>query len=300
MTEFIKEVQMKTISALVTTEKLIGFLLLIGKKIVSIAIILIVCTIAIKITNHLVRKFFNSKIGSSKLMDTRAADTMNSIVSSLLKYLYYFIAIWCILVQIGVTPASLLPVAGVGSVALGFGSQKLVQDIIAGFFILLEDQYGVGDIVSIEGHTGTVEEISIRTTKVRCFDGTLMIIPNGSVGIVTNMCKEYMNAIVNIDIDYKEDIEHVLKILNDEVEKASKLLDGLRSNPTVLGIVALTESAVTIRITAECEIKENYKIERELKRMVKNRLDEEQIKIPFPQRTIHVVTEEKPQAKGGE
>lgn len=284
---------MKFVSALITTEQLIAFLLFLGKKVAGIAIILLICTIAIKITCNLVCKFFQSKIGSSKLMDSRAADTMNSIVCSILKYFYYFIAAWCILRQIGVSPESLLPVAGVSSVAIGFGSQKLVQDIIAGFFILLEDQYGVGDIVDIEGHTGTVEEISIRTTKVRRFDGTLMIIPNGSVGIVTNMCKEFIQAIVDIDIDYEENMERVLKVLNQEMDLAEKKLEGLRQRPVVLGIIELKDSAVTVRITAECEVKENYRIERELKLMIKKRLDEEQIKIPFPQRTIHIVTGEK-------
>lgn len=284
---------MKTISALITTENLLAALFFLGKKIALIAFIFIACTIAIKITNSLICKFFNSKIGSGKLIDSRAADTMNSIVCSIIKYFYYFIAAWCILLQVGVAPESLLPVAGVSSVAIGFGSQKLVQDIIAGFFILLEDQYGVGDIVTIENHTGTVEEISIRTTKIRLFDGTLMIIPNGSVNIVTNMCKEYINAVVDIDIDYKEDMEQVLKILNQEMEDASKVITGMKEKPVVLGIIALKDSSVTVRITASCEIKENYRIERELKLRIKKRLDEEGISIPFPQRTVHIVAESK-------
>lgn len=270
-------------------EILIDNLVLISNQLFKCIIAVFVCCILIKVSNYLVQKFFNTRIGSKKWMDPRKANTMKSIVSSVIRYLFYFITIFSVLTFIGIPVASLLAVAGVGSVAIGFGAQTLVKDVIEGFFILLEDQYGVGDIVNIEGRTGTVEDITIRTTRLRAADGTVYIIPNGSVGIVTNMCKEYINAVVDVNVDYSENAESVINILNDEMQKAEKAVSGLRAIPVVLGITSLDESSVTIRIVAECEIKENYRIERQLKLMIKNRLDKEKIIMPFPQRTIHLV-----------
>lgn len=266
-------------------------LFIIGIKAAYCLLIIIVCAFIIKISKTLLRNFFKSKVGSSKFINERKANTLNSVTASIVKYIIYFIAIFAILKQMNIPAESLIAVAGVGSVAIGFGSQSLVQDVISGFFILLEDQFGVGDIVTIEGKTGTVEDISIRTTHLRAADGTVYIIPNGLIKIVTNMCKDYIKAIVDIDVDYGEDMEHVLEVLNDEMVKSASILTGLRGTPLVLGIISLSHSSVTIRITAECEIKENYQIERELKLLIKNRLDRENITIPFPQRTIHIVNE---------
>lgn len=277
----------------ISLQWLIPYGLLLLQKIAMSVLILIICMVFIKISKGLATRFFNSKIGIGRLnlIDSRKAETMNSIIGSIIKYLFYFIAGCSILIYLGVPPTSLVAVAGIGSVAIGLGCQGLVQDLVAGFFILLEDQFGVGDIVTIEGHTGTVEAITIRTTCLRAADGTVFIIPNGSIKIVINMCKEFMNAVIDVGIDYGEDMEHVLKVLHDEMEKAAKIITGLRNTPMVLGIIALDDSAVTVRITAECEVKENYRIERELRLLIKKRLDKEQISIPFPQRTIHIINE---------
>lgn len=262
-----------------------------GWKVFYCLIIVIICALLVRISRRLINTFFMSSKTSARMIDKRKASTLNSIISSVVKYIFYFVAIFSVLAYLGIPIASLLTVAGVGSVAIGFGAQSLVQDVITGFFILLEDQYGVGDIVTIQGNTGTVEEITIRTTRLRSADGTVYIIPNGSVGIVTNVCKEYMNAVVDVDIDYSENMDNVLKVLNNEMDKASENIEGLKSRPNVLGIIALNESAVTVRIVAECEIKENFRIERELRLIIKARLDKENISIPFPQRTIHIVKE---------
>ncbi len=259
-----------------------------GIKLLYCAAVIIICTLLIRLSRKSIHRFFTSNRDSVRFMDSRKANTLDSMVSSVVKYIFYALAFFIILSKLGVSEASIVAVMGAGSVAVALGAQNLVQDIIAGFFILFEDQYGVGDIVTIEGHTGTVEGISLRTTHLRAADGTVFIIPNGSVKIVTNMCKEFINAVVDIDIDYSENMDRVLKVLNDEMEKAFIEIKGLRQKPTVLGIISLGENAVTVRITAECEIKENYRIERELKLTIKKRLDTENISIPFPQRTVHI------------
>lgn len=255
-------------------------------------VILIIAKVAISLSEKLVDRILNSKFGHSSVFDEKKAKTLGSIFKSVLRYVIYFIAGCSILTNLGVDIASIIAVAGIGSVAIGFGAQSLVSDVIAGFFILLEDQYAVGDIISSGANAGVVEKITLRSTQLRSPDGTLIIIPNGQIGVVQNKCKEYINAIVDVGIAYEEDMTKVLKVLNDEMDSAATKLKGLKSRPTVLGIIALDDSAVTVRIVAECEVKENLGIERELRLMIKNRLDKENITIPFPQCTVHMAKDE--------
>lgn len=278
-----------------STARILGnsALLAVGMKILYCVAVLIVCGILIRISRVLVRKFFRKQADSKHIaVDERKARTMNSIVASIIKYVLYFVAFFTILKQLGVDDKSLLAVAGAGSVAIGMGAQGVIQDMLDGFFILFEDHFGVGDIVTIQGNTGVVEAITLRTTKIRDASGAVHIIPNGSIGSMTNMSKEYMNAVVDVDVDYETDVERAISILKDEMEQ-TKDISVLQEVPQVLGVVGLNESAVTIRIVGKCEIKENLGVERELKLRIKKRLDKENISIPFPQRTIHIVQEQK-------
>ena len=194
--------------------------------------------------------------------------------------------------------SSLIAVAGVGSVAIGFGAQSLVQDVITGMFILFEDQFGVGDIVRLETLTGTVETIGIRSTRIRSVDGDLHIIPNGMIKIITNMSKEFNRATIDIGIAYEENIDKVLDIMKDEVNKiyTQKLIDGLMAEPNVLGIIDLADSAVVVRILADTQIGENWHVEREIRRIMKKRLDKEKIEIPYCKRVVKLIDNERKEA----
>ena len=269
-------------------ELIIKFFVEKGLVIFYSIIVAITGAIISRIAKKLIYSFFSSKISNNSVINERKSQTLASVISSVVKYIIYFICICIILSLFGVNVTSLIAVASVGSVAVGFGAQSIVKDIFAGFFIVLEDQFGVGDIVTIEGKTGTVESISMRTTQLRAYDGTVYIIPNGNIGIITNMCKEFICAVVDVDIDYGCDIQKAINILKDEMEKCSKDMTGLREVPNVLGVINLGDSGVTVRIVAECEVKENFRIERELKLKIKERFDAEKIIIPFPQRTIHI------------
>ncbi len=270
-------------------EKKMELFLAIGTKLIRFAVVFIVCMLLIKISRTLVRKFFEKQAENSKIpLDERKARTMNSIIFSLIKYLLYFVVVFTVLSELGVDEKSLIAIAGAGSVAIGLGAQNMIQDMLDGFFIILEDHFGVGDIVTIQGLTGTVESITLRTTKIRDANGAVHIIPNGSIGIMTNMSKDYMNAVVDVDIDYNENTEHVLEILQDETSQCQDI-PGLLEPPQVLGVAELGDSAITIRVIAKCAVKENWPVERELRLRIKARLDKENISIPFPQRTVHIV-----------
>lgn len=263
----------------------------VGIKILEVGGTLLLCWIIIRIVNRVAQKFFQKQTQKQRLaMSERKANTLNTITSSVLKYVVYFIGLFTILNLLGVDPKSLLVIASAGSVAIGLGAQSVVTDMLEGFFIFFEDHFAVGDVVTIQNITGTVESVTLRYTKIRDAQGKVHIIPNGSVGIVTNMSSEFINAIVNVGVAYEENIDHVLLILQDEMKKTSDI-ESILETPVILGVVGLDESAVTIRIVAKCMVKTNFAVEVELRRRIKNRFDQEEIEIPFPQRIVHIVKE---------
>ncbi len=175
-----------------------------------------------------------------------------------------------------------MAVAGVSTVLIGFGAQSLVKDIISGIFILLEDQFSIGDFVTIEGKTGTVESLGIRITTLRDFDGNVHIIPNGEIKIITNMSKEFKRALVDVYVGYNENVDEVFNILREEMEMAAKNIEAIIETPKILGITGFEENCIKIRVLANCVVGENWAVERELRRLIKIRFDKEGIKFPYP------------------
>lgn len=262
-----------------------------GMKLLQIIGTLVLCWLLIRISSAMVKKFFKAQVDKKRLsMTERKAKTLNSITSSVLKYVIYFIGIFAVLKQLGVPDSSLVVVASAGSVAIGLGAQSVVTDMMEGFFILFEDHYAVGDVVTIQGITGTVESVTLRSTKLRDAMGSVHIIPNGSVGTVTNMCREYINAAVTVGIAYGESIDRALSVLEDEMKKTSDM-ENILETPVVAGVIGLDDSAVTIKVVAKCKVKTALGVEAELRRRIKNRFDAEGIEIPFPQQVVHLVKE---------
>ena len=160
---------------------------------------------------------------------------------------------------------------------------------MAGLFIIMENQFGVGDIVELNGFSGTVESIGIRTTRIINVDGNVHIVPNGQISIVTNMSKGFNRAVVDVSVAYGEDIDRVFSVLKKEFKRIfdNNLIDGIIDEPQVWGINELGDSAVVIRIAADSRIGENWRIERELRKFILKRFEEENIEIPFPQIVVH-------------
>ncbi len=265
----------------ISIENVISLLIKLG----LCAAVLVIAVIIIKILNKCVKKLIYSQKGFSE----RKSMTLLTVCKSIIRYVVYFFAICQILSVFGVNVMSFIAVAGVGSIAIAFGAQSLVQDIITGMFILAEDQFAVGDVISLDGFTGTVEGIGIRSTKLRSTDGNLHIIPNGQIKIVTNMSKGFNRAVVDISVAYEEDIDNVIYVMKNELTSAfqNNIISGLLKSPEVLGVVDLADSAVIIRISADSAIGENWAIEREIRRLIKKRFDKEGISIPYPQVVIH-------------
>lgn len=235
--------------------------------------------------------------GTSRLkgkINERRANTINTVTSSVAKYFVFFVVFCHILTLWGVNINSILALGSVVTVAIGLGAQNIIQDIIAGIFILAEDQFGVGDIISIDNCSGTVESIGIKNTVLRNADGNTYIIPNGQIKIITNMSKGFNRAVVYAETAYEEDTEKVIELLRKEMKKVyeENTIEGLLAVPEVLGIEELGESSVKIKITADCRINTNWQIERELRLRIKKLFDKEGINIPYPQRTLHIKKEE--------
>lgn len=269
----------------------LSWLFVLGEKLLSCAVGIIIGMILIKVSKAVIHKAFKV----SPQISERKSKTLTTVTESVFKYIIYFFVFCHILTKFGINVTSLIAVAGVGSVAIAFGAQSLVQDLITGVFILMEDQFGIGDVINIDGLSGTVESISIRTTRLRSADGNLHIVPNGQIKAVTNMSKGFNRAVVDIGIAYEEDIDRVISVMEDEVKKiyAQQMIDGIIKEPEVLGIVNFSDSSVDIRISADAQVGENWKIERELRRIMKKRLDKENIEIPYPQRVVHIIDSDK-------
>lgn len=186
---------------------------------------------------------------------------------------------------------TLLAGAGILGLAVSFGAQSLVKDLIGGFFILLENQFGVGDVVEAGGKAGTVEGMTLRVVLLRDLRGVLHIIPNGQIGAVSNLTRGFSRAVVEVGVAYDADLDHALDVFKDEAMRLygdPEWRARFEGPPDVLGVEDLSESGVVIRTVLRTAPGEHWPVAREFRRRIKNRLDAEGIEIPFPQRTVHL------------
>ncbi len=229
---------------------------------------------------------------SLKAIDSRKrSKTLSRLAGYILKLIIWIAGIIVILSQLSINIAPLLASAGIVGFAIGLGAQNLIKDIIQGTFILIENQYHVGDVVSVAGVAGLVEEFNIRYTRMRNLSGSVFFIPNGEIKVVENMTKEWSRALVDIGIAYKENVDYVMSVL----EKVGKELcededyKNIVLEPMeILGVDSLGNSSVTIRTLIKTIPLQQWQIARELKRRIKNTFDEKGIEIPFPHVTVAI------------
>ena len=195
-----------------------------------------------------------------------------------------------LVLDIPITP--LLAVGSAVGVAVGFGAQDLVKSVIAGFFILAEDQYHIADVISIGGVTGTVEEIRLRVTVLRDLDGYVHYVPNGIIDVTTNLTQQFSQVVIDVGIAYKEDVDRALEVLGDELQSLAldpEWSERVIEEPQILGVNALGDSAVTLRAVVKVGADDRWLVKREALRRIKNRFDADGIEIPFPHRTVYTV-----------
>jgi small conductance mechanosensitive channel len=180
-------------------------------------------------------------------------------------------------------------------VAVGFGAQSMVKDVIAGFFILAEDQFGIGDVVRIAGATGSVVDMRLRITVLRDLDGNAHYVPNGEITVASNFTQSYAQVVIDVGVAYHENVDHALDVFGDELRRFAADADWsafVLEDPVVLGVEELGDSSVTIRGYLKVAPDRRWLVRRELFRRIKNRFDADSIEIPFPQRTVHIANPE--------
>ncbi len=235
-------------------------------------VVLIVAFALVKIGRVVIKKLFDKQKELKFKINDKRIDTISTLTVSIFKYTIYISAMLIILSGI-LDLKAILAAAGVGGVALGFGAQSLVKDTISGFFILLEDQYAVGDTVTIEGLTGTVEHMELRVTRLKNYTGDLYIIPNGEIRKVINHTRDNKLVIVDIPIAYSSNMAKVTEIAKKICDEVKDEFDKFTEDPSILGITSLGEQNMNLRITARTLPNEQWEIERHIRLKIKEEFE---------------------------
>lgn len=199
------------------------------------------------------------------------------------------VAIIMVLGEFDVNLGPLIAGAGILGVAIGFGAQSVVRDLLTGIFMLIEDQYGVGDVINTGEATGTVESVGLRTTRVRDIEGTLWHVPNGVISRVGNLTQGWSRTVLDIDVSYDTNLDEAMELIKrvaDELWHEQLESSTIVEEPTLSGVQNLGADGIAIRLVAKTDPAEQWSTARELRKRIKNAMDEAGIEIPFPQRTV--------------
>ncbi|WP_082232001.1 mechanosensitive ion channel family protein [Halobacillus massiliensis] len=264
----------------------------IARGALKIVMIIIISFLIIRVGRKLVSEFFAQRRQGPFSITQRREATLKKLIINTLSYIVYFSAFIMILETFTLDIGALLAGAGIAGLAIGFGAQNLVRDIISGFFIIFEDQFSVGDYVMVSGAEGFVEEIGLRTSKIKSWTGEIHILPNGNITQVTNYSIHNSIAVVDINIAYEGDIDRAEKVILELLEEMPDRYEELVATPELLGVQTLGNSEIVLRIIGETYPMEHWAIGRALRKEVKNRLDQEGIEIPFPRMVMYSRHEE--------
>lgn len=218
-------------------------------------------------------------------------ETLGAVLKNLASIIIYTIAFVMALGEFEINLGPLIASAGIAGIALGFGAQSLVKDFLSGIFMLIEDQYGVGDVVDVGEAAGIVERVHLRTTQIRDVNGTLWHVPNGEIRRVANKSQAWARTVLDIEVAYDTELEHAMRVIkevadgvwHDDLPHATIL-----EEPEIWGVENFTENAVVIRLAMKVEPAEQFVTARVVRGRLKEAFDREGIQIPFPQRTIWI------------
>ncbi len=241
--------------------------------------------IAARAIRRAIRSFRNrTPLATTSLRAGQRADTLSDVLSNLVRAVVWGVAVLVILDEFGINLAPLLAGAGIAGVAIGFGAQSLVKDVLSGMFILLEDQYGVGDVITVtERATGTVEDLTVRVTRLRAADGTVWFVPNGEIRQVGNSSMEWSRAVVDVLVSYDADLDLVRRSMKEEADALAaeeEWAPHVLEEPEMLGVQATDAGAVTLRLMVKTAPRQQYAVARELRGRINERLRREGIRRP--------------------
>ncbi|MDD5557839.1 MAG: mechanosensitive ion channel family protein [bacterium] len=253
--------------------------------------------IAAAVVNMVVVKYVSRSMG--RLLDQRGLslarrkrlETLIRISANTVSILVWAIAALIVLDELRVKIGPLLAGAGIAGIAVGFGAQNMVRDYLSGLLILMENQFGVGDVIKVADVAGLVETMTLRITVLRDFEGRVHVIPNGEIKILTNMTKHFSWSLVDIGVAYREDIDRVigiLKAVGEELRRDEKFGPLILAPMEMVGVESLAESQVTVRCRFKTMPIRQWDVGREFRRRVKNAFDREGVEFPFPHRKIYI------------
>ncbi|HSJ31293.1 MAG TPA: mechanosensitive ion channel family protein [Longimicrobiales bacterium] len=264
------------------------------ETILKIGIVIVIAMVAYRIITILIRRLLQREIEEEdplvRRLREQRAQTLASLLGNVALVAIFIVVTLTILDILLDNIAPILASFGILGLAFSFGAQSLVKDVISGTFMLMEGQFGIGDVVRVSDVSGAVEKITLRTTVLRDVEGVVHIIPNGEITRVSNLTKSWSRAVLNIGVAYREDVDRVIDVLRDLVrefhadpEWGALLLE----EPQVPGVESLGDSAVVIRVSAKTLPLKQWDVARELRRRIKKRFDHEGIEIPFPHTTMY-------------
>jgi small conductance mechanosensitive channel len=268
-------------------------------KPLTIAVILLLAYVAVKLLTRAIARFMrgvesaaSSSSPTAALRVKQRTETIGLVLRSVVRIVVAVIAITMILGELGISVGPLIAGAGIVGIALGFGAQTIVKDFLSGMFMLIEDQFGVGDVIDVGEATGSVEAVTLRTTRIRSVDGTLWHVPNGTIQRVGNKSQEWSRALIDVEVAYATDLDHaqeIIKRVADEMWQHDETLGkSILEAPEVWGVEQLGASGVVIRLVVKTLPADQWKVMRALRLKIKAAFDAEGIEIPFPQQTIWV------------
>jgi small-conductance mechanosensitive channel len=255
----------------------------------AVLVTLLLAMLVWEAANHLVERHLARLAKEAQVARSARLRTLLPMLRTTLLAAILTVVGLLILSEIGVNTAPLLAGAGVLGIAIGFGSQKLVQDVITGLFLLLENTMQVGDVVSLGGLTGTVEDLSVRAIRLRAEDGSVHVIPFSAVTTVTNMTRDFGHAVIEVGVAYKEDYDHVIEVMRDivaEMRGEPRWEGEIRDELEVMGLNAFGDSSVMIKARIKCGPFGRWAVLREFNRRLKQRFETEGIEIPYPHQAL--------------
>jgi small conductance mechanosensitive channel len=218
-------------------------------------------------------------------------DTLARTLVSTLTIVIAVMAVIIVLGQLGIQIGPILAGAGILGLAVGFGAQSLVKDVITGFFILFDNRINVGDVIQAAGVAGLVESMNLRIVTLRDLEGKVHFIPNGEISVVSNLTREWSRCVLDIGVAYKEDTDHVCEVLKrvgSELLQVQEYKDVILEPLEILGVDDFADSQVTLKVMFKTQPIKQWMVAREFRRRVKKAFDAEGIEIPFPHRTLYM------------
>jgi len=266
------------------------------KIFLNIFIILLIGFVGWKTLSTLIKKKLDSLENSKDEAQSQRINTLFRILKNFVSIAFLIVIIMLVLSELGIEIGPLIAAAGVVGLAVGFGAQTLVKDIITGLFIILEGQITIGDIVEVAGHSGRVEAITIRTVRLRDINGHLHVIPFSEVTTVKNITQDQDYHSFEIGVSYNEDVDHVIETLEKvgaELKKDKDFKSKINGEIEVFGLDKFEDSAIIIKGRIPTIHKQQWMVKREFNRRVKIAFDKNGIEIPFPQTTISYLNTKK-------